>query len=83
VKQILTLSQSLREETDRLSNSVNFTNGHFDSLLRYCSGYVGYSPSKGSVIVAHQGTDPDKMLVLDIFRLKSTAKLDFQSGPHH
>jgi len=77
VKQILTLSQSLQEETDQLSNSVNLTNGHFDSLLRHCSGYVGYSESQGSVIVAHQGTDPSKLSVLEISKLKSTAELDF------
>ena len=30
----------------------------------YVEGYVGFSPSQATVVVAHQGTVPSRMLVL-------------------
>lgn len=31
--------------------------------VAYDQGYVGYAPTQGTVIVAHEGTTPDNMLV--------------------
>ena len=44
---------------------VYLFNIHDDlTVLFACDeGYVGYSPSLATVIVAHQGTNPDEMLV--------------------